>query len=134
MPWPLIARWWPVLRANCESAGADPYLGAAVVMAESSFLPHARGDNGDSIGLFQINVTGGSGTGAPPWFLDIPEVNLAYGCRLLASYAFVFPDDIKSQISAHNQGIGATKAHGWQRVSGYVEAVLDYYELFQDSL
>lgn len=129
-----MARWFPVVREVCQSTGADPYLAAAIIMAESSFIPSARGDSGDSIGFFQINVAGGAGTGIPVWLLDIPEVNLAYGCQLLAWYAEYFPDDLNSQIASHNQGVAGTRKYGWERVAGYVEKVLGYHEIFKEAL
>jgi hypothetical protein len=45
------------VRALAKSAGfPDPDLAAAVAMAESGCNPMAVGDNGNSIGLWQINL------------------------------------------------------------------------------
>ena len=45
-----------LLRMTREMGFADPQMATAIILAESGGIPNALGDNGKSIGLFQIYI------------------------------------------------------------------------------
>jgi soluble lytic murein transglycosylase-like protein len=53
----------------------DPDLAAAVAYAESSGFPHVIGDNGNSYGLWQVNVPSHPQYAATPLQLTDPNAN-----------------------------------------------------------
>jgi len=67
-----------VIEAAFMGAGYSPNVGAAAVVnayAESGLNPAAAGDNGKSIGLFQLNTVAGAGRGYTPAELTNPDRN-----------------------------------------------------------
>jgi hypothetical protein len=51
-----------VIRTEAQAQGCPEYIAMGIAMAESGFDPNAVGDNGCSIGLFQLNTCGGQGS------------------------------------------------------------------------
>lgn len=55
----------------------DPNILRALIQAESGWNPKAIGDSGNSIGLLQLNMAGGAGTGYTQQQLMNPSTNLS---------------------------------------------------------
>jgi len=115
-----------------EYYGVDENLIYAIIQVESGFNPRAKGDydkNGvpQSYGLMQLNLKGAGAGYTPAELLDI-NTNVNIGTRYLKACLDAFPGDIRTGISAYNQGIGGAKNWGWTRNRSYVEAVLSYYK------
>nr|MBF6606957.1 transglycosylase SLT domain-containing protein [Chloroflexota bacterium] len=51
-----------VIRDEADKINCPQYIALGIAMAESAFDPNAVGDNGCSIGLFQLNTCGGQGS------------------------------------------------------------------------
>jgi len=103
----------------------------AIIQQESSGNPNALGDYDSagvphSFGLMQLNDKG-AGAGYSPAFLLVIENNVSIGTRYLKSCLDAFPGDLKTAISAYNQGIGGARERGWTHNRSYVESVLSYY-------
>jgi soluble lytic murein transglycosylase len=86
--------WYPLeyedaIRTEAARNGLDPALVAAVIEAESGFVPDSRSDRG-AVGLMQVlpetarSIARLPGRPSPPPVrLEVPEVNIAYGTRYL---------------------------------------------------
>jgi len=103
----------------------------AIIMQESSGNPNALGDYDSagvphSFGLMQL-YDKGAGAGYSPAFLLVIDNNVSIGTRYLKSCLDAFPGDLKTGISAYNQGIGGARDRGWTHNRAYVESVLSYY-------
>lgn len=103
----------------------------AIIQQESSGNPNALGDYGidgkpHSFGLMQLNDKG-AGAGYSPAFLLVIDNNVSIGTRYLKSCLDAFPGDLKTAISAYNQGINGAQGRGWTYNRAYVESVLSYY-------
>jgi len=103
----------------------------AIIQQESSGNPNAKGDyDADgvphSFGLMQL-YDKGAGAGYSPAFLLVIENNVSIGTRYLKSCLDAFPGDLKTAISAYNQGIAGARDRGWTHNRAYVESVLSYY-------
>lgn len=56
-----------------------------IALAESNFDPNAMGDNGSSVGLFQLNTAGGQGAGYARDALLDPVLNAEIAARSMAA-------------------------------------------------
>lgn len=106
-----------IVEREAENNGVDKALVYAVIKAESNFDASAKSHAG-ALGLMQIT---------PPTFewlqtklvsdielteedlLD-PEINIRYGCRMLAILTNMY-SELKTAICAYNAGIG--RVNGW---------------------
>lgn len=85
-----------------KEVGVDPALALSVAQIESGFNPNAVGDNGNSLGLFQIHrpshpdYKGGTD----------PEANARYGIRLLKRLLDANNGSVNKAIWAYNAGQG----------------------------
>ena len=62
------------IRSEATSQGVDPDLALAVATQESYLNPNAVGDNGKSIGLFQMQPAAAQDAGIDPrWLLSAIE-------------------------------------------------------------
>jgi len=116
----------------------DVPLIAAIIDAESGFDPSALGDEDDagepqSFGLMQLHIEG-AGYGYDPKLLLNPAFNVLVGCRYLKYLKAVFPNNIKLQVSAYNQGPGGAAERGFSHNRGYVENVLNLSRKYEKEI
>lgn len=109
----------------------DAALIRAIIMQESGGNPNAKGDYDSagvphSFGLMQLYDKGAGAGYSPAYLLDIDN-NVRLGTGYLKSCLNAFPGDLKTAISAYNQGIGGARDRGWTYNRSYVESVLSYY-------
>ena len=123
--------------AECKEHGVAVELAEAIAMAESNYNPHALGDykNGVpmSFGAMQCYLKGAC-SGLTPEQAAIPEVNINRCIAYLRACLDAFPGDLKTAISAYNQGIGGARQRGWEFNRVYVERVLGYLGGFRGIL
>lgn len=90
----------------CEEKHIDPAIILAMCFRESSFNPSAIGDNGDSLGLMQVQ---------PKWCMEWmeewgctdlldPFQNVTIGIAILAGQIDMNDGDIAKALVAYNQG------------------------------
>lgn len=119
-----------------QSLGVDPKLAVAIMLQESGGNPDAIGDNGHSVGLFQLNDQG-EGAGMTVQAREDPATNATIALREVAAVAQAHPDWSPGQIAAAAQrpadqtayaasvnalynGQAATLAEGYDHGSGGV--------------
>lgn len=71
---PAVEKWRPLIEKYFRPEDVDKAL--YVINGESGGNPKANGDSGSSIGLFQMNMAGGLGTGSNQAQLEDPEYNI----------------------------------------------------------
>ena len=69
-----VEKWRPIVEKYFKPEDVDKAL--YVISGESGGNPLASGDGGSSIGLFQMNMSGGLGTGSTAEQLQDPEYNI----------------------------------------------------------
>ena len=111
--------------------GVDAALIRAIIQVESGGNPDAKGDYDSagvphSFGLMQLNDKG-AGAGYRPEYLLDTDNNVRLGTNYLKACIDAFPGDLKSAVSAYNQGITGVRIRGWTFNRAYVERVLSYY-------
>jgi len=106
--------WYPLeyegaIRAEATRNGLDPAFVAAVIEAESGFVPDSRSERG-AVGLMQVlpetarSIARQPGRPSPPPVrLEVPEVNIAYGTRYLRQLIDRH-GDIDLALAAYNAG------------------------------
>jgi soluble lytic murein transglycosylase-like protein len=109
----------------------DADLIRAIIQVESGGNPNALGDYDSagvphSFGLMQLNDKG-AGAGYSRSYLLNVDNNVNLGTKYLKACLNAFPGDLKTGISAYNQGIGGARTRGWTYNRAYVERVLSYY-------
>lgn len=118
-----------LIAAECAEHGVPLELAEAHAMAESNYNPDALGDyeNGVpmSFGAMQCYLKGAC-SGLTPEEAAKPEVNIHRCVSYIRSCLDAFPGDIRTAISAYNQGISGARARGWTFTKVYVERVLSY--------
>jgi len=141
------------LRANAAANGLDPALPAAVILAESSYIPEALSE-ANAQGLMQLLpstaewVAGKFGETYREGSLFEPDTNIKYGCWYLGYLIRRFDGNMTCAIAAYHAGQGTVD--GWlanpeyspngvtlQTIpSGatdtYVKRVLKYYEKYKE--
>ena len=81
------------------------YIWKAIMEAESSGNPLALGDNGNSVGLFQLNTVGGQGAGYTPALLQDPIINASIAVNSISDawdvvkYMGLSPSDEAKQVA-----------------------------------
>jgi hypothetical protein len=80
-----------IITLEARKWGIDPRLALAMARQESGLDPHAVGDQGHSIGLFQLNDQG-MGFGLTPAQRQDPWLNADIALRSLASSRGRYPD------------------------------------------
>jgi len=133
LPWEVAyPRSWEDLVVR-ESASSDipPPLTWAVMREESAFNPDAR-SVANAIGLMQLLVgsarlVAGSHPAPDESTLRHPDVSIALGARLLASYRKSFSTNPALAIAAYNGGPGAVRRwlteHGGEDFDVFVERI-----------
>jgi len=141
------------LRANAAANGLDPALPAAVILAESSYMPEAVSE-ANAQGLMQLLpstaewVAGKFDETYREGSLFEPDTNIKYGCWYLGYLIHRFDGNLTCAIAAYHAGQGTVD--GWlanpeyspngvtlQTIpSGatdtYVKRVLKYYEKYKE--
>lgn len=114
-----------------DAAGSqdlDPLLVAALVGAESSFIPRAVSPQG-AIGLMQVMPSTGRLFGADD--LGNPSINLEIGCRYLRSLLDDFDSNLEMALAAYNAGPTAVARYGgvppYPETRTYVARVISSY-------
>lgn len=87
-----------------DPQGVPEYVWYPILQLESGGDPRAVGDNGVSIGLFQLNTAGGQGTGYNKDYLKDPVINAEIASRAIApAYHAVenqfLPSDMAGQVA-----------------------------------
>lgn len=92
---------------RCEALGINFFLAASLMFSESSFNPYVLGDNGNSIGLFQINKCNWERM-EKDFGLDVtlPADNIEAGLRIFKELMDEYPDDVAAVIQCYKCGIG----------------------------
>lgn len=119
------------IAAEAQRQGVDPSLALEVAMAESSLNPNAIGDDGQSIGLFQLKLSTAAALGVDPY--DVAQ-NIQGGITYLRQLLAQFGDPAKA-VAAYNCGPGcvsnaiATYGPNWfvgipASTQGYVNKIL----------
>lgn len=115
-----------------ERHEVDPLLVAAVVEAESRFVPTAVSPRG-AVGLMQVLPTTAASLGARN--LSDPHVNLDVGSRYLRRLLRDYKGDLELALAAYNAGPGAVERYGgvppFRETREYVGKVLRLYEKHQ---
>lgn len=137
-----------IIRQQARQKGLDPALIAAVIYAESRFVP-GRTSSAGARGLMQITPDTAEGiakrSGGTAFVLDdlaTPQVNIAYGSYLLREHLDRYDGDVAAALAAYNAGPG--KADEWGGASlraqeipypetrAYVQKVLDAREQYRE--
>ena len=109
--------------------GVDPALALGIAQAESGFNPHAVGDNGRSVGLFQLQPAAAIDAGGDPrQRYEVPE-NIRLGIAYFKNRVAREGGQEDRGISAYNQGVGLR--HGQLSNPQYVSTVRTYQQRFQ---
>jgi len=111
-----------------SSFGVDADLIRSIIIQESGGNPNAMGDYDvygvpHSFGLMQLNDQGAGAGYSPEYLLNIDN-NVRLGTGYLKSCLDAFPGDLKTAISAYNQGIAGARSKGWTHNADYVNSVL----------
>ena len=142
-----------LIRAQAAQNGLDPALPAAVILAESSYLPDAV-SQANAQGLMQLLPS--TAEWIAPKFgetyaegdLFAPEKNIKYGCWYLGYLVRRFDNNLTCAVAAYHAGQGTVD--GWlanpeyspdgatlsvipsQATDTYVKRVLRYYEKYME--
>jgi Transglycosylase SLT domain len=85
-----------------NSLGVAPNLAVAIAQQESGLNPNAIGDNGNSVGLFQLNDNG-EGAGLTVAQREDPTTNATIALKEVAAVAAQHPNWTPGQIAAAAQ-------------------------------
>ena len=142
-----------LIRARASENGLDPALPAAVILAESDYLPEAVSP-ANAQGLMQLLpdtadwIAGKFGESYVEGCLFEPETNIKYGCWYLGFLVKRFDGDLTCAVAAYHAGQG--RVDEWlsnpeysddgKRLSTipsdvtrtYVTRVLRYYEKYRE--
>jgi len=96
----IIAR----IRGEAQQQGVDPNLALAVATQESSLWPNATGDNGKSLGLFQLQPAAAIDVGVNPQFRHEPGVNIYGGVKYLGQKLQQSKGNVEEALRRYNGG------------------------------
>ena len=141
------------LRANAAANGLDPALPAAVILAESSYMPEAVSE-ANAQGLMQLLpstaewVAGKFDETYREGSLFEPDTNIQYGCWYLGYLIRRFNGNLTCAIAAYHAGQGtvddwlanpeyspngtALQTIPSSATDTYVKRVLKYYEKYKE--
>ena len=108
--------------------GVDPRLAMAVVSQESEWNPNAVGDNGRSIGLFQLQPAAAKDAGLHPKFRSDVGNNVTAGITYLKQKLKQSGGNVEQALSRYNRGTPDYRGIG---DPNYVQNVLRYYPDYQ---
>ena len=96
----IIAR----IRGEADRQDVDPDLAVAVATQESDPNPNARGDNGNSLGLFQLQPAAAIDVGVNPKFRHEPDVNIYGGVRYIKQKLTQSKGNVDEALRRYNGG------------------------------
>ena len=115
--------------ASAKRHGLNPVLIAAMMRAESAFLPDALSHKG-ARGLMQLMPATAERFGVKREELLDPDRNIEAGSRYLRFLVDRFDGDLPLVLAAYNAGEGAVDRHGgippYRETQGYVAKILGY--------
>jgi soluble lytic murein transglycosylase len=137
-----------IIRQQAREKGLDPALIAAVIYAESRFVP-GRTSSAGAQGLMQITPDAArdiarrsGGTAFVLEDLDTPQVNIAYGSWLLRELLDRYDGDVAAALAGYNAGPGNADRWGgsslrvedipFPETRAYVEKVLDAQRRYRE--
>ncbi len=137
-----------IIRQQAREKDLDPALIAAVIYAESRFVP-GRTSAAGAQGLMQITpetakdiAKRSGGTAFVLDDLDTPQVNISYGSYLLRELLDRYDGDVAAALAAYNAGPGNADRWGGSSLTvdeipfpetrHYVQKVLDAREQYRD--
>lgn len=89
------------IKSVFDRYGVPEYVWYPIALAESGLNPNAVGDNGASIGVFQINRINGQGVGYTPDQLKDPVTNAEIAARaIVPAYQSLVGQVSQSQLAA----------------------------------
>ena len=100
----------------------------AVVSQESEWNPNAVGDNGNSIGLFQLQPGAAKDAGLHPRFRSDPADNIKAGVTYLKQKLAQSGGNVEQALSRYNRGTPDYRGIG---DPNYVQNVLKHYPEYQ---
>lgn len=117
----------------CEGKNIDPAIVFAMIWIESRFNPSSVGDNGNSLGLMQIQPRWHSGLMAEFGCDDLldPYQNVTIGVAILAGHVNYYNGNVEMGVMAYNAGkAGAYNAYFSKGVysSPYSQSVMEKAE------
>lgn len=117
----------------CEGKNIDPAIVFAMIWRESRFNPSSVGDNGNSLGLMQIQPRWHSGLMAEFGCDDLldPYQNVTIGIAILAGHVNYYNGNVEMGVMAYNAGkAGAYNAYFSKGVysSPYSQSVMEKAE------
>jgi hypothetical protein len=92
------------IRGEAERQKVDPDLALAVATQESYLNPGATGDNGKSLGLFQLQPGAAIDVGVNPQFRQEPGVNIYGGVKYLAQKLQQSKGNVEEALRRYNGG------------------------------
>jgi len=96
----IIAR----IRGEADRQKVDPDLAVAVATQESYLNPNAKGDNGKSLGLFQLQPGAAQDAGINPQWRDDPSLNIYGGVRYLKLKLDQSKGNVQEALRRYNGG------------------------------
>jgi soluble lytic murein transglycosylase len=136
-----------IIRQQAAEKGLDPALIAAVIYAESRFVP-GRTSSAGAEGLMQITPDTAKGiakrSGGTAFVLEdlaTPQVNIAYGSYLLRELLDRYDGDVAAALAAYNAGPGNADKWGgaslrvsdipYPETKAYVQKVLSVRQRYR---
>jgi len=89
---------------EADKQDVDRQLARAVAMQESYLNPHAKGDNGKSLGLFQLQPAAAIDVGVNPQFRHEPDVNIYGGIKYLKQKLQQSKGNVEEALRRYNGG------------------------------
>lgn len=99
------ASWEDVVGAIARQHGVNPLLALAVARKESSLNPHAIGDSGDAVGMFQLHVPAAEDMGLSADDRHNPLQNITGGIKYLKTLSERYQGDVNKTLMAYNGGM-----------------------------
>lgn len=127
-PAPAMADIQRKIIAEARRQGVDPALALGIAQAESSFNPHATGDRGQAVGLFQLHPAAAQDVGLRPDERFDVDKNIRGGIAYLKNRLKREGQEDRG-ISAYNQGVGTRD--GQLSNPQYVRTVRQYQQQMQ---
>jgi hypothetical protein len=114
------------ITAEATRQGVDPKLALAVATQESSLNPNAVGDNGQSLGLFQLQRAAAIDAGIDPARRGDPDLNITGGVTYLKQKLQQSGGNVEQALSRYNRGTPTYQGRG---DPNYVQNVKQHYEV-----
>ena len=114
------------ITAEAQRQGVDPKLALAVATQESSLNPTKVGDNGNSLGLFQLQRAAAIDAGIDPARRGEPEENIRGGVTYLKQKLQQSGGNVDQALSRYNRGSPTYQGIG---DPNYERNVKQYYDI-----